>query len=195
MHYITLSILLQSVLFLSGSVSEELNAEDVPKACSTICQPIVELTAICDIDPNESEDEEDGGEGGEDEGGVEPDEPIENNCFCTNKSFDVESIAGLCASCIEQTGQENGDDMSKLMSACSFSSTSYAPSATALVAQVTVSATKPSASGTPGASSTPPASQGEGTAAGEGFGTRMDVPGILVFGAVCLGLVNNLGAH
>ncbi|KAF1976740.1 hypothetical protein BU23DRAFT_432500, partial [Bimuria novae-zelandiae CBS 107.79] len=129
----------------------ELNANDVPTACTTICAPIVQLTNTCDVDPGarENDDEKNG-----EDNGAEPDEAVESQCVCSNKSFDVASIAALCASCIQQNGKGRTDDegmtelmgcvdMDNIMSACKFSSMSYAPSATALVAQVTVSATKP----------------------------------------------------
>ncbi|KAF2271509.1 uncharacterized protein EI97DRAFT_364670, partial [Westerdykella ornata] len=136
-------LLLQSIFFVSTSFAEELRAADVPNACTTICQPIVQLTNTCDIDPDKSEDN--AAENSNDNDGAESDEPIEAQCICSNKSFNVASIAALCASCIQLNGNRTTDDVNKIMSACSFSSTSYAPSATALVAQITVSATKPTA--------------------------------------------------
>jgi hypothetical protein len=63
--------------------------------------------------------------------------------------------------------------MDKIMSSCSFSSTSYAPSATALVAQVTVSAIKPTTTGNTSILST--AGQASPTAATPGKGARKDV--------------------
>lgn len=108
MHF-TLSILLfQSAFFVSICSTEELHAADVPSACVTICEPIVQLTGICDIDPGASE-------GGNEENGddnnneVEADEPIESQCICTNTSFNVSSIAALCASCINQNANGTVD--------------------------------------------------------------------------------------
>lgn len=87
---------------IPAALAEELRADDVPSACTTICQPIVDLTNTCDIDPNETDNDkrkilrlrqtEDS------------DEAIEANCICTNKSFDVAGVMGLCASCISQNG-------------------------------------------------------------------------------------------
>lgn len=95
-----------AVLFLHSShlllsvSAEELNAADVPAACSVICQPIVQLTAICDIDPGKVENDSDNNKGMSNM--MEADEPIEAQCVCTNKSFNVQLIAANCASCLKQ---------------------------------------------------------------------------------------------
>lgn len=90
---------------LPFSLAEELSADDVPSACKTICQPIVELSNTCDIDPKENKIRDRRGDfllvaRSKEE------ESIEANCICTNKSFDVESVMALCASCMKQ----NSDD-------------------------------------------------------------------------------------
>jgi hypothetical protein len=103
------ALLLQTALFVPISYAEELDAGDVPSACLTICQPIVELTNICDVDPRPAGD--DTGENDGDDGGSETDEPIEAQCICTNTSFDVSSIAALCASCIQQNANSTVDGM------------------------------------------------------------------------------------
>ncbi|KAF2193595.1 hypothetical protein K469DRAFT_541092, partial [Zopfia rhizophila CBS 207.26] len=168
---------------LPTSIAEELNAADVPSACTTICKPIVQLTNACDVDPGKVNDD--------DNDGPESDEAIEAQCICSNKSFNVGSIAALCASCIQQNGNGTAEaDMDKIMSACSFSSTSYSQSATALVAQITVSATKPVATGMAAGSSTATAQgQATQTAASTGLGARTDVSGAVGFGMALLGLV------
>ncbi|KAG9252437.1 uncharacterized protein F5Z01DRAFT_751933 [Emericellopsis atlantica] len=139
------SVLIPGLLVILPALAEELRAADVPKACETICGPIVELTNTCDIDPSEANDGNDerkklrlrGTE--EDEDG---DEAIEAECICKNTSFDVANIMALCASCIAQNGGTT-EDADKIMSQCSFSSTSYALSATIAVKEVQVEATKP----------------------------------------------------
>ncbi|KAK3902440.1 hypothetical protein C8A05DRAFT_15507 [Staphylotrichum tortipilum] len=144
--------------------AEELKASDVPTACSTICGPIVTLTNTCDINPD-SESSSAGGklrrrflylrdpkdDDGDDKGGNgkespddESDEPIEAQCICTNKSFNVQRVAALCAACLTQNGGET-EDMNKIMSQCTFASTTYVPAATTAVAGITVLATKPAA--------------------------------------------------
>jgi len=152
--------------------SEELKASDVPQACTTICGPIVTLTNTCDIDPNMNSTRRRGmllrrdAEG--DTNGVEedgPDEAIEAQCICKNTSFNVGRVVALCVACLVQNkGKTEGEiyysstqfkppflrfltsefpDMSRIMSQCSFTSTTYVPAATSAVAGVTVQATKP----------------------------------------------------
>jgi hypothetical protein len=53
------------------------------------------------------------------------------------RSFFQERISYLADTCVE---------IDRIMSVCSFTTTSYAPSATSLLAQVTVQATKPTVS-------------------------------------------------
>lgn len=161
-------LLFQNVLFVSSSFADELDGTDVPSAFTIICKPIVQSKNTCDIDHGKLGKK---GKKGSDNDGIESDESIENQCICSNRNVDVASIAALCTICIQQNGNRtmNGKlfrfsdrryitelrindwhkalhrvDMDNIMLACSFSSTAYAPSATALVAQVTVSATKPS---------------------------------------------------
>jgi hypothetical protein len=193
-------ILLQAALStFSFAFAEELKPADVPAACRTICQPIVELTAICDVNPNEAEGAEDEEEEESNEGAPEPDEAPENECFCTNRSFNVGSVAALCASCIEQNksgvGAEGEEDsMGQLMAACGFSSTSYRPTATELVAQVTVSATKPAfTEAAPTAVAGGGGEGGTGTENKDNLGVRMGVSMMVVFGAAFLPLVYNSG--
>lgn len=101
------SILIPGLLVILPALAEELRAADVPKACETICGPIVELSNICDIDPNEADEGSDerkklrlrGTEELED-----GEEAIEADCICKNTSFDVANIMALCASCISQNG-------------------------------------------------------------------------------------------
>jgi hypothetical protein len=89
---------------ISATLAEELRAADVPTACTTICQPIVDLTNTCDIDPNEMDMDNDKRRKLRFRKAEESDEAIEANCICTNKSFDVAGVMGLCASCISQNG-------------------------------------------------------------------------------------------
>ncbi|PVH91200.1 hypothetical protein DM02DRAFT_497350, partial [Periconia macrospinosa] len=126
-------------LFASMSSAKELNAADIPTACTTICQPIVQLTNTCDINMKKREAKP------ARKGSKELAESVlETQCICRNKSFNVASISALCAGCIQQNDMGKSNvDMDSIMSTCSFSSTSYAPTATALVATITVNATKP----------------------------------------------------
>ncbi|KAK5043536.1 hypothetical protein LTR84_011438 [Exophiala bonariae] len=192
MHLAILTaLLLQTALFVAISSTEELNASDVPGACSTICQPIVQLTGICDVDPRPSDNGP--GENGGRDSTPETDEPIESQCICTNTSFNVSSIAALCASCIEQNANGTVDDMDDIMSACAFSSTSYAPSVTALVAQITVIATKPVTTGTGVVSPTPTGQGATQTAAVAGLSARKNPSSVFILGTALLSLAVGAG--
>ncbi|EXA31376.1 hypothetical protein FOVG_17348 [Fusarium oxysporum f. sp. pisi HDV247] len=136
-------------VFLAGlaavipvTLAEELRADDVPSACKTICQPIVDLTNTCDIDPKEADKDNEKRTKLRLRERSEAEEGIEANCICTNKSFDVAAVMALCASCMVQNNQET-EDVDKIMSQCSFTSTSYVRSATAIVSGIQVQATKP----------------------------------------------------
>ncbi|CVK91723.1 uncharacterized protein FPRN_09557 [Fusarium proliferatum] len=140
-------------LFLPAAFAEELSADDVPTACKTICQPVVNLTNACDIDPKGPEKHSDRRRDLIILDHEDDDEPIEAACICTNKSFDVEGVMGLCASCMAQNSKDT-EDIDKIMSQCSFSSTSYVRAATSLVSGIEVQATKPAATVTPIATTT-----------------------------------------
>ncbi|KAH7231978.1 hypothetical protein B0J15DRAFT_197282 [Fusarium solani] len=162
-------------IFLAGlaavipaTLAEELGAGDVPSACKTICQPIVDLTNTCDVDPNEADKDNDKRRKLRLRESDEADETIEANCICTNKSFDVAAVMALCASCMAQNSQKT-EDVDKIMSQCSFTSTSYVPSATAMVSAIQVQATKPATTWTSGSTSTAGASS-SAESAGSGAG-------------------------
>jgi hypothetical protein len=101
-----------NLFFNTPILAEELGVDDVPGAFTGICAPTVELIGICDIDPNEAENET---ENRNKE--IDADEAIEAPCV-TSASFGFTQCA-LCA--------DDDIDMTKIMSQCSFSSTSYAP--------------------------------------------------------------------
>lgn len=67
----------------------ELDMDDVPSPCKTICRPIGTLSKQCDVDldSNSSHDER----------------LLQNQCICTNNSFNVGNIAALCADCMHQS--------------------------------------------------------------------------------------------
>ena len=44
-------VLASLTIFAFASIAEELSADDVPTTRKTICQPIVNLTNACDLDP------------------------------------------------------------------------------------------------------------------------------------------------
>ncbi len=128
MHTSTTPLLLLSLL-TSLISAEELKSSDVPAACSTICGPIVTLTNTCDINPDDDNNnntsggkgrrglhlrrrpEDDNGGGGKESPDDESDEPIEAQCICTNKSFNVQRVAALCAACLTQNGGETEGEL------------------------------------------------------------------------------------
>lgn len=113
---VTMNTVLTTAIFLTALAavgsSEELKASDVPQACTTICGPIVTLTNTCDINPDGTRRrllrrEADKDDGAPDD---ESDEAIEAQCICSNKSFNVGSVAALCAACLSQNrGETEGE--------------------------------------------------------------------------------------
>ncbi|RGP69229.1 mrna 3 -end-processing yth1 [Fusarium longipes] len=150
---------MKSAILLTGlaaiasfSVAEELDADDVPSSCKTICQPIVDLSSTCDIDPKENKTM--------DKRGrfllmarSKAEEAIEANCICTNKSFDVAAVMALCASCMGQNSEDT-EDIQKMMKQCDFASTSYVQAATSVVSGIQVEATKPASTDAPQSTAT-----------------------------------------
>ncbi|KAJ2893542.1 hypothetical protein MKZ38_008496 [Zalerion maritima] len=209
-----------SAALVRVAAAEELDASDVPSACSAICAPIVALTGICDVDPesgsgsgsnrkavlsadgqlassevpNKSsrlrkkrqEDGSDGGEG-DDEIVDDDDEALESQCVCGNDSFDVNMVGAYCAGCLGANGGID-QDMSTIMSQCGFSTSSYDPSVTAVVANVTVVATRPTltAAGTGTAA-------GATGAAGEGGGADSEGVGLGLGGGRTAGWLTGAG--
>ncbi|KAF5017811.1 hypothetical protein F66182_10234 [Fusarium sp. NRRL 66182] len=132
-------------LFLLARADVNLDRDDVPRECTTICNPIVDLTRACDTDlrGDDNDREED---------------RLEVQCVCTNDSFNVARIAALCANCIHQYAPNNRDnddddddddirddtrDIDEILFTCGWASTTYVASATAAVAGITVDAARP----------------------------------------------------
>ncbi|KAF4507820.1 hypothetical protein G6O67_004281 [Ophiocordyceps sinensis] len=70
----------------------------------------------------------------------------EEECVCSNQSFNVSEVAALCSSCIMQSG----DDMNNveiIMSICNFSPVSYVDGNESNVQNIRVSATRPTVVG------------------------------------------------
>ena len=75
-------------LFPAFVISDlELDPEDVPQQCQSICEPVTNLTSTCDADDRMDDRIEN---------------LLERQCICTNDSFDVANRTALCASCIDQ---------------------------------------------------------------------------------------------
>ncbi|KAH8173515.1 hypothetical protein LIA77_07770 [Sarocladium implicatum] len=124
----------------------ELDRDDVPPPCRDICQPIVDLTNRCQVDlPSDRDRDED---------------LLERQCVCTNDSFDVGRIAGLCASCFQQNFRApdrddddddntewDDDDIREIVRDCGFSSASYSSQLSTAAQTINVVATAPTATG------------------------------------------------
>lgn len=74
----------------------DIDVNDVPVTCQSICRPTLELSRTCDIDSDLV-----GGDLAEFQG--------EQACYCTNQSFDVGRITALCQSCVQQNAFEFED--------------------------------------------------------------------------------------
>jgi hypothetical protein len=132
------------VLVARADISDFELDDDVPTECRDICRPVAQLADRCDVnlnDRNLSDNDEDRWE-----------DLLEAQCFCAHSGFDVEGVTALCASCMQQypnpdddDDDDNLEDINDIMRTCSFSSTSFAPSATSVLQGITVSATAPTA--------------------------------------------------
>ncbi|KAK1590350.1 uncharacterized protein LY79DRAFT_670042 [Colletotrichum navitas] len=69
-------------------------------------------------------------------------ENAERDCTCTNKSFDVQLLAGLCQSCIRKSGNR-ADSLDIIMIQCNFTGADYTPKKDRLVDGIRVEAQKP----------------------------------------------------
>jgi hypothetical protein len=145
MYTSTIALAIAPLLLLARA-DVSLDRDDIPRACDTICNPIVDLTRACDTDLRGDRDREE--------------DRLEAQCVCTNDSFDVARVAGLCADCIHQNAPRDNDDdddddddddrrddtkdIDDILYTCGFASTTYvASAASAAVSGVTVDATRP----------------------------------------------------
>jgi hypothetical protein len=76
---------------------------DVPNQCRDVCRPVADLSSRCEVDLNDR----DVGPGQSED---RWEDLLEAQCVCTNDSFDVARISGLCASCIQQNMRNDDDD-------------------------------------------------------------------------------------
>ncbi|KAF7545951.1 hypothetical protein G7Z17_g8781 [Cylindrodendrum hubeiense] len=92
-----IALAIAPLLFLARA-DLQLDNDDVPDACKTICKPIVTLTNACEVDLSGSDDTD------------RNENRLEAQCICTNDSFDVGHIAALCADCMRQSWRDYDDD-------------------------------------------------------------------------------------
>ncbi|KAK0766369.1 hypothetical protein N5P37_000090 [Trichoderma harzianum] len=84
------------------------------------------------------------GDDGDLTGGWGETENAEEKCVCSNNSFNVAEIAGLCASCISMKA-DTQNNMDVIMSVCQFSPQQYSPDKDSLASNIWVKATRPTA--------------------------------------------------
>ncbi|CEI40013.1 hypothetical protein FVEN_g2274 [Fusarium venenatum] len=143
MYTSTIALAIAPLLLLARA-DVSLDRDDIPRACDAICNPIVDLTRACDTDLRGDRDREE--------------DRLEAQCVCTNDSFNVASVAALCADCIHQNAPRDNDDdddddddrrddtkdIDDILYTCGFASTTYvASAASAAVSGVTVDASRP----------------------------------------------------
>jgi hypothetical protein len=91
-------------LLLVARADVELDGDDVPRECQSICRPLVELSRRCD-----ASDRFDNDDRAEDEYEKHEDH-LRAQCFCSNDSFDVGMITAFCGDCIRQNERRDDDD-------------------------------------------------------------------------------------
>lgn len=95
MHFKFFTVTLAGFAPAFVSAGLDLDREDISAACVSICQPLVNLTRTCDVNDDRVDRDR-------------TEKLLEVQCICTNDSFDVVGITGLCASCMDQN--RSGDD-------------------------------------------------------------------------------------
>ncbi|EHK44856.1 hypothetical protein TRIATDRAFT_318430 [Trichoderma atroviride IMI 206040] len=71
-------------------------------------------------------------------------ENAEEQCVCSNESFNVAEITGLCASCVNMIANSQ-NDVEVIMSVCGFPPQQYSPEKDSLASSIHVQATRPAA--------------------------------------------------
>ena len=105
MHAQTLHLLnTLTLLTLSSAQDADDNpptsSSSLPSECQTICNPVAQLVTKCqdnvsrDTSPEKQQPLN-----------STSSNPLDSNCICEDKSFDVKSATGLCSSCLGQNSQ------------------------------------------------------------------------------------------
>ncbi|KAF7680059.1 hypothetical protein GT037_001710 [Alternaria burnsii] len=116
MHFQKLAI----VFALSAiGLAQDVDNDDVPMQCRDVCASVVTLTRDCDNSTN--------------------DDAAERQCVCNAQN--ANTAIPLCAACITQNGGELDNDVSDIVRECSFSTTSYNPSAASTAPPASASGT------------------------------------------------------
>ncbi|KAF2181688.1 hypothetical protein K469DRAFT_752581 [Zopfia rhizophila CBS 207.26] len=98
------------------SLAQDVDNNDIPSQCTAVCSDVVSLSRTCD----QQNDDNDTGY---------------RNCVCNANNANTQ--IPLCEACVSQFDNDRNDnDVNDLLRACAFSTTSYNPSATASVTQI-----------------------------------------------------------
>ncbi|KAI4650989.1 hypothetical protein J4E93_003347 [Alternaria ventricosa] len=145
MHFQKLAI----VFALSAiGLAQDVDRDDVPQQCRQVCDSVTRLTRDCDNSTN--------------------DDMAERQCICNGQN--ANTAVPLCAACIMQNGGEMDNDVNDIVRECSFSTTSYNPSAASTAPPASASATGASGSGGPGNGNGPSGTGAAGSGNGDGPG-------------------------
>lgn len=103
MHFQNLAL----IFALSAiGLAQDIDANDVPGQCTSVCASLVTLTRDCDNSTN--------------------DDAAELNCLCN--ATNASTLIPLCAACISQNGDRDNDAVD-ILTSCSFTATTYVSSA------------------------------------------------------------------
>ncbi|KAH8756128.1 hypothetical protein F5883DRAFT_430155 [Diaporthe sp. PMI_573] len=135
-QFILLSIITSPLAVRAGL---QLDYADVPAPCVQTCRPVAEISGICDVDADF------------DDNNTEVEDLMKLQCICTNRSFDVAGLTALCASCIDQNGlpsdkEDNMDDIGEIMARYGFPNVTWTPEVDPAANNVSVSASRLTAS-------------------------------------------------
>lgn len=76
-------------LLLLVNAADVFDMKKIPSTCTSICQPISTLVKACHVNDDAV-------------GGKQNERTLEDNCICTNQSFDVAQVMPKCADCLSQ---------------------------------------------------------------------------------------------
>lgn len=72
----------------------DVDVDEIPATCQSICRPTLELSRICDVDDDLVGNNE------------FTEFNNERGCYCSNQSFNVAQMTALCQSCVQQNAFE-----------------------------------------------------------------------------------------
>ena len=84
---------------------DDIDNDDVPSACLSICTPAIGLTNVCDdmFDDDDNDDDDN-----DDDDDDDNDDRLEANCVCT--AGKASTVIPLCAACVAQNRPTEAND-------------------------------------------------------------------------------------